>query len=164
LQIIYYAASLCIDTIRTFQLIVLAILGPLVFGLSVFDGFQHTLTSWLARYINIYLWLPVANLFGAILGKSQENMLKIDMGQLQSNGDTFFTSTDAAYLIFMIIGIIGYFTVPSVANYIVHAHGANTLTQRVNQVSSTVISSAVSTVIPGDAATAASYQQGRIKG
>src|SRR6185437_5098857 len=68
LQIIYYAAALCIDTIRTFHLIVLAILGPLVFGIAVFDGFQHSLTTWLARYINIYLWLPVANLFGAILG------------------------------------------------------------------------------------------------
>lgn len=134
LQIIYYAASLCIDTIRTFHLIVLAILGPLVFGLSVFDGFQHSLTTWLARYINIYLWLPVANLFGAILGKIQENMLKIDLSQLQTSGDTFFTSTDAAYLIFMIIGIIGYFTVPSVANYIVHAHGSNVLLHKTNSV------------------------------
>ena len=51
-------------TIRTFQLIVLAILGPLVFGLSVFDGFQHSLRHWIARYINTFLWLPVANIFG----------------------------------------------------------------------------------------------------
>jgi conjugative transposon TraJ protein len=139
LQIIYYAAALCIDTIRTFHLIVLAILGPLVFGLAVFDGFQHTLTSWLARYINIYMWLPVANLFGAILGKIQENMIKIDITQLQSSGDTFFTATDAAYLIFMIIGIIGYFTVPSVANYIVHAHGQNALLQKTNSMTSSAV-------------------------
>ena len=51
---------LCINTLRTFSLIVLAILGPLVFGLAVFDGFGHTLTVWLARYINVFLWLPVA--------------------------------------------------------------------------------------------------------
>lgn len=145
LQIIYYAAALCIDTIRTFHLIVLAILGPLVFGIAVFDGFQHSLTTWLARYINIYLWLPVANLFGAILGKIQENMIKIDIGQVQSSGDTFFTSTDAAYLIFLIIGIIGYFTVPSVANYIVHAHGHNALLSKVNSLSSSVVSSTINT-------------------
>ena len=36
-----------------------------------------------------------------------------------------------AYLIFMIIGIIGYFTVPSVANYIVHAAGGGALGQKV---------------------------------
>lgn len=149
LQIIYYAASLCIDTIRTFQLIVLAILGPLVFGLAVFDGFQHSLTTWMARYINIFLWLPVANLFGAILGKIQENMLKIDLSQLQANGDTFFTSTDMAYIIFMIIGIIGYFTVPSVANYIVHAHGSNALTHKVTSTAANTTQMAAGAVVGG---------------
>jgi conjugative transposon TraJ protein len=127
LHVLYAAAALCINTIRTFYLIVLAILGPIVFGLSVFDGLHHTLTIWIARYINVFLWLPVANLFGSIIGRIQENMLKIDIQQVQQYGDTFFSSTDTAYLIFMIIGIIGYFTVPGVANYIVHAGGNNVL-------------------------------------
>lgn len=73
---------------RTFNLIILAILGPLVFGLSVVDGFGHTLKHWLARYINVFLWLPVANIFGAVIGKIQENMLVIDLQQVNSNGDT----------------------------------------------------------------------------
>jgi conjugative transposon TraJ protein len=134
LKILFEGASLCIDTIRTFYLIVLAILGPLVFGIAVFDGFQHTLTVWLARYVNIFLWLPVANIFGAIMGKIQENMLKVDLQQIASQGDTFFSATDTAYLIFMLIGIVGYFTVPSVANYIVHAGGGNTLLYKVSSV------------------------------
>jgi conjugative transposon TraJ protein len=123
LQVLFEAASLCINTIRTFYMIVLAILGPLVFGLSVFDGFQHTLRAWLARYINIFMWLPVANIFGAIIGKIQENMLKIDIQQVYQNGDTSFGATDAAYMVFMVIGIVGYFTVPTVANYIIQAGG-----------------------------------------
>jgi conjugative transposon TraJ protein len=134
LQVLYESAALCINTIRTFYLIILAILGPIVFGLAVFDGFQHTLTVWLAKYINVFLWLPVANIFGAIIGKVQENMLKLDIAQVQSAGDTFFSSTDTAYLIFLIIGIIGYFTVPSVANYIVNAGGGNGLLQKVNSI------------------------------
>jgi conjugative transposon TraJ protein len=131
LKLLYEAASLCIDTIRTFNLVVLAILGPLVFGIAVFDGFQHTLTVWLARYINIFLWLPVANIFGAIIGKIQEKMIALDIAQVQDAGDTFFSSNDTAYLIFLIIGIVGYFTVPSVANYIVHAGGGNGLLHKV---------------------------------
>ncbi|WP_347052278.1 conjugative transposon protein TraJ [Flavobacterium olei] len=131
LRILFEASSLCIDTLRTFQLVVLSILGPLVFGIAVFDGFQHTLTVWLARYINIYLWLPVANIFGSIIGKIQEQMLKLDISQINSSGDTFFSRTDIGYLIFMIIGIVGYFTVPSVANYIVHASGGSALGQKV---------------------------------
>jgi conjugative transposon TraJ protein len=137
LKILFEAAALCINTIRTFYLIVLAILGPLVFAIAVFDGFQHTLTVWIARYLNIFLWLPVANIFGGILGKIQENMLKEDLQQIVSNGDTFFSSTDTAYLIFLIIGIIGYFTVPSVANYIIHAGGGNTLLYKVTNIMST---------------------------
>ncbi|OJX54835.1 MAG: conjugative transposon protein TraJ [Flavobacterium sp. 38-13] len=131
LRILFEAAALCIDTLRTFQLVVLSILGPLVFGLAVFDGFQHTLTVWLARYINIFLWLPVANIFGSIIGKIQEKMLAYDISQINATGDTFFSRTDAAYLVFMIIGIVGYFTVPSVANYIVHAGGGGALGQKI---------------------------------
>lgn len=136
LQVVYEAAALCINTIRTFYLVVLAILGPLVFGLSVFDGFQHTLTTWLAKYLNVFLWLPVANIFGSIIGKVQENMLKLDIQQVQSAGDTFFSSTDTAYLIFLLIGIVGYFTVPAVAGYIINPGGGNGLLNKVTNLTS----------------------------
>lgn len=149
LRVLFEAASLCIDTLRTFQLIVLAILGPLVFGIAVFDGFQHTLTVWIARYINIFLWLPVANIFGSIIGKIQEEMIKLDISQVQEYGDTFFSRTDVAYLVFMIIGIIGYFTVPSVANYIVHAGGGGALGQKVTSLFSSSSRTAVNTASAG---------------
>lgn len=149
LRVLFEAASLCIDTLRTFQLVVLSILGPLVFGIAVFDGFQHTLSVWLARYINIYLWLPVANIFGSIIGKIQEKMLELDISQVNDYGATFFSRTDMAYLVFMIIGIVGYFTVPSVANYIVHAGGGGALSQKVTSVFSTSTNSAINTVSSG---------------
>ncbi|HCL05597.1 MAG TPA: conjugative transposon protein TraJ, partial [Chitinophagaceae bacterium] len=67
LELVYQGVALIINVIRTFYLIVLAIIGPIVFGLSIYDGFQHLITVWLARYINVFLWLPVANIFGAII-------------------------------------------------------------------------------------------------
>lgn len=152
LHVLYLAAALCINTIRTFYLIVLAILGPLVFGLAVFDGLGHTLMIWVARYINIFLWLPVANIFGAIIGKVQEKMIALDIQQINQTGDTFFSTADTAYLIFMIIGIIGYFTVPSVANYIVHAGGGNALLYKVNSVFSSATSSSVQIIKGGSTA------------
>lgn len=147
LQLLFQAAALCINTIRTFYLVILSILGPLVFGIAVFDGFQHTLAVWIARYINVFLWLPVANIFGSIIGKVQEKMLQLDLEEIGASGDTFFSSTDTAYLIFLIIGIIGYFTVPSVANYIVHAGGGNALLYKV----SSVFSSSSQTIVSGGA-------------
>ena len=150
LQVLFAAASLCINTIRTFNLIILAILGPLVFGLSVFDGFHHTLRHWIARYINVFLWLPVANIFGGIIGKIQENMLKIDIQQVGQAGDTFFSPADMGYLVFMIIGIIGYFSVPSIANYIMHVGGGDALGGKMTAITT----GAVSATIAGGASSA----------
>ena len=145
LQVLYEAAGLCVNTIRTFYLVVLAILGPLVFGFSVFDGLEFTLRTWLARYINVFLWLPVANIFGSIIGKIQQNMIQLDINQIQANGDTYFSSTDTAYLVFLIIGIIGYFTVPSVAKYIVHAGGNSPLLSRTTSLFNSAASATIST-------------------
>lgn len=144
LKVVFQAAALCINTLRTFNLVVLSILGPFVFGIAVFDGFQHTLTSWIARYINTFLWLPVANIFGSIIGRIQEKMLAMDIGQISQNSDTFFSSTDTAYLVFMIIAIVGYFTVPTVAGYIVNAGGGGAMVQKVTQLLSTSTTGAAS--------------------
>ncbi|WP_062185390.1 conjugative transposon protein TraJ, partial [Dysgonomonas macrotermitis] len=74
LEIIFKAAALVIDVIRTFFLIVLAILGPIAFGISVWDGFSSTLTQWITRYVSVYLWLPVSDLFSTILARLQSLM------------------------------------------------------------------------------------------
>ncbi|WP_291039326.1 conjugative transposon protein TraJ [Dyadobacter sp. 50-39] len=148
LRVLFEAAGLCINTIRTFYLIVLAIVGPLAFGIAVFDGFQYTLTSWIARYINVFLWLPVANIFGAIIGKIQEKMIAMDIRQIEGSGDTFFNAHDMAYLIFLIIGIVGYFSVPSVAGYIVHAGPSGALLQKTTRVLDAASSSAARVAIP----------------
>lgn len=132
LQILYYAAALCIDAIRTFHLLILAILGPFVLCLSVYDGFQHTLPVWLGRYINVYLWLPIANLFGAMIGQIQQEMLQIDINQTNAGDLIGFGPTDIAYIIFLIIAIVGYFTIPSIANYVIHASGASALLSKTN--------------------------------
>lgn len=135
-NIIYEAAALCINTIRTFYLIILVILGPIVLGLSVFDGFKHTLSNWFARYINIYMWLPVANIFGAITSKILEHMLTIDQD--------FFSSS--AYVIFMLIAIVGYTTVPSIASHIVHVAGQHSLLTRINTITTASSEKTVSMV------------------
>ena len=76
-------------------------------------------------------------------------MLRLDIAQATNYGDTFFSKTDMAYLVFMIIGIVGYFTVPSVANYIVHAGGGGALGQKVTSLFSSSTSSVVNSASSG---------------
>jgi hypothetical protein len=148
LELVFQAAALIINVIRTFYLIVLAIIGPIVFALSIFDGFQHLLTVWLARYINVYLWLPVANIFGAIIAKIQENMINPATSGIPIPGQPFST-TDWAYIAFLMIGIVGYFTVPSVAGYIVNAGGGNALVEKVTRMSVGMTKNAASAAAGG---------------
>ena len=121
LQMLFEAAALCINVVRTFFLIILAIFGPLAFGLSLFEGLRHTLDNWVAKYLNVFLWLPVANIFGSLIGQVQQEMIKWDIAQLNSSGQTAFGPTDTAYLIFLVMAIAGYCTTPAVANYIIRA-------------------------------------------
>jgi conjugative transposon TraJ protein len=119
LEVLYQAAALCVNTIRIFYLVVLAVVGPLALGLSVIDPFKEAFAAWVAKYIHVFLWLPVCNIFGAIINQVQEQMLKIDISQLQSSGQTWFGQTDVAYLVFLLMGTAGYFAVPSITQHIV---------------------------------------------
>ena len=132
LEMLFQAASLTIDTIRTFFLIVLAILGPIAFALSVWDGFQSTLTTWIQRYIQTYLWLPVADLFSTILAKIQVLMLQNDISELTNNPNVNIDGSNICYIIFMVIGIVGYFTIPTVSGWIIQAGGAGNYNRAVN--------------------------------
>ena len=132
LEILFRSAALVIDTIRTFFLIVLSILGPIAFAISVWDGFQSTLTQWLTRYVSVYLWLPVADLFSAMLARIQSLIIERDIAMLSDPG--FIPDTgNTVYIIFMIIGIVGYFTVPTVTGWVIQAGGAGNFTRNVNQ-------------------------------
>jgi len=134
-ELLFNAAALTIDTLRTFFLVVLAILGPIAFAFSVYDGFQATLTQWLARYINIYLWLPVSDIFSAVLSKIQELMLQQDIALLQ-NPNYIPDGSNGVYIVFLIIGIIGYFTIPTVAGWIIQSGGVGAYGNAVNKTAS----------------------------
>lgn len=122
LELLFQAAALVIDTIRTFFLIVLSILGPIAFAISVYDGFQSTLTQWITRYISIYMWLPVSDLFSSVLARIQVLMLTKDI-EAMSDPTFIPDSSNTVYIIFLIIGIFGYFTIPTVANWIIMQAG-----------------------------------------
>lgn len=122
LELIFAAASLLIDTVRTFFLVVLSILGPVAFAFSVWDGFQSTLGQWFTRYISVYLWLPVSDLFSSVLARIQVLMLKQDI-ELLADPNFIPDGSNGVYITFLIIGIIGYFTIPTVANWIIQAGG-----------------------------------------
>lgn len=131
LELLFQSAELVIDTIRTFFLIVLSILGPIAFAISVYDGFQSTLTQWITRYISVYMWLPVSDLFSSVLARIQVLMLTKDI-EAMSDPTFIPDSSNTVYMVFLIIGIFGYFTIPTVANWIIMAGGVSGANRAMN--------------------------------
>lgn len=132
LEMLFRAAALVIDTIRTFFLVVLSILGPIAFAISIWSGFEPTITQWLTRYISVYLWLPVADLFSTMLAKIQSLIIERDI-ELLNDPDFIPDNSNTIYIIFMIIGIVGYFTIPTVTGWVIQAGGAGNFMRNMNQ-------------------------------
>ena len=82
----------------------------------MYDGFQAARTQRITRGVFVYLWLPVSDLFSSILARIQVLMLQKDIQEL-SDPKFIPDGSNSVYIIFMIIGIIGYFTIPTVSNW-----------------------------------------------
>lgn len=136
MELLFEAAALIIDTLRTFFLVVLAILGPIAFAISVWDGFQSTLTQWVCRYVQVYLWLPVSDLFSTILARIQILMLQNDITELQNNPAFSIDASNGVYIVFLVIGIVGYFTIPTVSGWIIQAGGMGSYNRSINNMAS----------------------------
>lgn len=152
-ELLFNASALVIDTIRTFFLVVLAILGPIAFAFSVYDGFQATLTQWLARYISVYLWLPISDLFSSVLARIQTLMLEQDIALLQ-DPNYIPDGSNGVYIVFLIIGIIGYFTIPTVAGWVIQSGGSGAYGGAVNKTAAKAggIAGGVAGAVAGNAA------------
>lgn len=123
LEFLFHAVELVIDTLRTFILIVLSILGPIVFGIAVWDGLGGSLSAWFSRYISVYLWLPVSSILTALLTKIQVLMIQKDISALSDLNFIPEVGGSWYYMAFFLIGIIGYTAVPTVAGWIIEAGG-----------------------------------------
>jgi conjugative transposon TraJ protein len=142
LEFLYRAVSLVVDAMRTFFLIVLVMIGPISMGISVWDGFKDTLQHWAARYIQIFLWLPIANILGAIVAQIQVLMLKNAIDEINSTSSVYsmdaFSGGDLAYMIFLLIAIVGYTTIPTLSGYVLQSCGAGGALRSFNRNASNV--------------------------
>ena len=59
-------------------------------------------------------------------------MLQNDISELTNNPNVNLDSSSTCYILFMIIGIVGYFTIPTVSNWIIQAGGMGSYNRAVN--------------------------------
>jgi len=91
------------------SLTILAVFGPIVFAVSIYPSFEKTMSTWIARYIQISLWGPVCSVIASCansLGNSPTNFA------LGMDGVVY------------IAAIFLYFSVPSMAAWVIESSGA----------------------------------------
>ena len=138
MELFFAAAGVILDVLRTFYLIVLSLLGPIAFAISIFDGFQNTLVQWFSKYISIYLWLPISDLFSAIIARLQTLSLQHDAEMMAQDYNWYFDMSNSINLIFILVAICGYLCIPSIASWVVQANGFSSYNRTISRATSLV--------------------------
>ncbi|RUT78962.1 hypothetical protein [Ancylomarina longa] len=125
LESVFEAIVYLIAFLRTIFCVLLVIFGPLVFALSIFDGFQDNYLQWIARFINVNLYLPIALLILALVQEVLIYVLEWEITVINSmliyQPQLFYVTN----LVVPICGIVGLSMVPKIASWIVQASGTN---------------------------------------
>lgn len=163
LELFHVAARLLISVAATFLLIVLSVVGPLTFGIAIFPGFQQSIPQWLGNFLTVSLWVPVANIFGAIMGQIQVRLLQHDITRLQ-DPTASVDGADFGYLCFLVMAIAGYFLVPFATEKLIAASGAGDVSRSIVQrvTGGAALAGSAAGVATREAAGAASQSAGAV--
>lgn len=156
IQVLSYAAKMIINIVGTFFLIILAILGPLSFAAACFPPLENSFTNWLTHYITTSLWLPIANLLTAVLSRANCLLCEQQLESVDSTG----TVNSILMLAMMVVGVFGYLSVPSLANWIVQAGGSGSYSRNLAQAGRQAATGAVSKARQGIGGVASKYGGG----
>lgn len=108
-------ALIILNVVRTFFLVVLTIFGIFVIPFTIYPSLEGSLGSWLQKYINVYLWLPVGYILDGILSKifyyhQNSSAFSID-GAINNN----------LVNLLVLCTIVSYVTIPTITSWLVNA-------------------------------------------
>jgi len=102
------------------------IFGPLVFAVSIFDGFQDNYLGWIARFINVNLYLPIALVILALVQEILIYVLEAEIASIKSALIYMPSMYYVSNLVVPLCGIVGLVMVPKIASWIISSSGTNT--------------------------------------
>lgn len=107
--------------VSSVYLIILGLIGPFSFALALMPGFTGNIRTWIARYIQISFWIPIAAMIDFVNFKMRDMMIAF-----------FWTSTDVwkfaapTHLIILdLVTIICLLAVPSMSSWVISGSGGS---------------------------------------
>ena len=102
-------------------LIVLGLLGPFVFALSIIPSFRGGIAGWIARYIQISFWVPVCSIIDYINFNLKDKLLDVFAGNNMVEQMVFPT----VFLIFLDVATLSMLLgVPKISAWIIASDGS----------------------------------------
>lgn len=102
-------------------LIVLGILGPFVFALSIIPDFKGGIAGWIARYIQISFWVPICSIIDYINFHLKDELLDVFAGNNMAEQMVFPT----VFLIFLDIATVAMLLgVPKISAWVIASDGS----------------------------------------
>lgn len=107
--------------------LILIILGPFVFALSIFPKFDNVLQQWFCRYINVCLWIPICNIIAYIMSSIMvvvvlDNAIATEEAlEVVSGGGQL--SNDLVAIVFLFMSAMMYGMVPTIADWVISGSG-----------------------------------------
>lgn len=126
MESLFEAIVYLIAFLRTVFCVLLVIFGPLVFAVSIFDGFQDNYLGWIARFINVNLYLPIALVILALVQEILIYVLEAEIASIKSSLIYMPSMYYVSNLIVPLCGIVGLVMVPKIASWIISASGTST--------------------------------------
>lgn len=104
--------------LSSLYLTILGILGPVIFAMAILPGFEGGIKSWIARYIQIALWIPIGYL---VMG------INLKLGSSICSSAAVSASLGAEWLLVanQIVTIVSIAAVPKICGWIIESTGAN---------------------------------------
>ncbi|MGV8137308.1 MAG: hypothetical protein AB2L20_19000 [Mangrovibacterium sp.] len=125
MESLFEAIVYLIAFLRTVFCVLLVIFGPLVFAVSIFDGFQDNYLGWIARFVNVNLYLPIALVILSLVQEILIYVLEAEIASIKSSLIYVPSMYYVSNLVVPLCGIAGLVMVPKIASWIISASGTN---------------------------------------
>lgn len=114
-------------------LTIAGLIGPIVFALAIVSGYAQGIKSWIARYIQIAMWVPI----GYIVMYINLQVGNVFMRNVVDAGGAAL-STGWFMVVLQVVALVSVASVPKIAAWVIESTGANDAHGSVSQPMRTV--------------------------
>ena len=114
-------------------LTIAGLIGPLVFALAIVSGYAQGIKAWIARYIQIAMWIPI----GYIIMYINLQIGNVFMRNVVDAGGASL-STGWFMVVLQVVALVSVASVPKIAAWVIESTGANDAHGSVSQPMRTV--------------------------